>query len=367
MVVRSGREPRRDDLVYLTISTGIGGGSSSTAGCTGARRAMPASSATSRSTTTEALRLRSRGCLEAYASGTNIAARAREAIAAGAASSLLGDLPRSPRGTSRRRCGGDPLRAVWDETTAMLGSGVANILDVFNPALVVLGGGVTKPATSCLSPSAKRPCARRWRRPGVRRHRPGRARRDPRRRERGDVAFDACRSPASRRREGPAGRTRRPAAQLQEHLAVASRFERCSRVAELTERMCAAFDAGGRRLHVRQRRLRGRRPAFGRGADRPLSARAATAAGRRLDGRPLGRDLHRQRLRLRGGLRATGRGAGRPHGRRHRLHHQRPVRQRDRWPRCRARSRSDDRPIRWPAMAGRPASTRTSRSSCPRT
>jgi glucokinase len=35
---------------------------------------------------------------------------------------------------------------------AMLGSAVANILDVFNPALVVLGGGVTRAGDRLLVP-----------------------------------------------------------------------------------------------------------------------------------------------------------------------------------------------------------------------
>jgi glucokinase len=48
---------------------------------------------------------------------------------------------------------GDPLASeVWDETTAMLGSAIANILDVFNPELVVLGGGVTRAGDQLLAP-----------------------------------------------------------------------------------------------------------------------------------------------------------------------------------------------------------------------
>jgi glucokinase len=35
---------------------------------------------------------------------------------------------------------------------AMLGSGVANIIDVFDPALVVLGGGVTRAGDQLLTP-----------------------------------------------------------------------------------------------------------------------------------------------------------------------------------------------------------------------
>ena len=34
----------------------------------------------------------------------------------------------------------------------MLGSGVANIIDVFDPALVVLGGGVTRAGDQLLTP-----------------------------------------------------------------------------------------------------------------------------------------------------------------------------------------------------------------------
>jgi glucokinase len=48
---------------------------------------------------------------------------------------------------------GDPLASeVWDETTAMLGSAIANILDIFNPELVVLGGGVTRAGDQLLAP-----------------------------------------------------------------------------------------------------------------------------------------------------------------------------------------------------------------------
>jgi glucokinase len=48
---------------------------------------------------------------------------------------------------------GDALaRRIWDETMAMLASGVANILDAFNPALIVLGGGVTRTGDQLLIP-----------------------------------------------------------------------------------------------------------------------------------------------------------------------------------------------------------------------
>jgi glucokinase len=94
-----------------------------------------------------------RGCLEAYASGTNIARRAREAIAAGEASTLAERPAITSKDVAEQALAGDPLAGrIWDETMAMLGSGVANILDVFNPALVVLGGGVTRSGDQLLVP-----------------------------------------------------------------------------------------------------------------------------------------------------------------------------------------------------------------------
>jgi glucokinase len=142
-------------LVYLTISTGIGGGlildgrpyrgAGGNAGELGHLTVdylgRPCGCGR-------------RGCLEAYASGTNIAARAREAMAAGEASSLAAaaaDL--SARDVAAAARAGDPLATrIWDETTAILASAVANVLDVFNPELVVLGGGVTRAGAQLLDP-----------------------------------------------------------------------------------------------------------------------------------------------------------------------------------------------------------------------
>jgi glucokinase len=90
------------------------------------------------------------GCLEAYASGLAIARRAIEAIESGETTTLL------------ERAGGDPARitarTVYDaahegdelarelvhETAQFLGAGVANLVNVFNPEVVVVCGGVTR-------------------------------------------------------------------------------------------------------------------------------------------------------------------------------------------------------------------------------
>jgi glucokinase len=94
-----------------------------------------------------------RGCLEAYASGTNIAARAREALEASDEPSALRGTPVTAREVAAAAAGGDPVGSrIWTETVEILGSAVANILDVFNPELVVLGGGVTRAGRQLIDP-----------------------------------------------------------------------------------------------------------------------------------------------------------------------------------------------------------------------
>ena len=89
------------------------------------------------------------GCLEAYASGPAIAERAREALAHDSESALHkkagGDLSQLTAQTVYEAADeGDELALeVVRDTARFLGAGVANLLNVFNPEIVVLAGGVT--------------------------------------------------------------------------------------------------------------------------------------------------------------------------------------------------------------------------------
>jgi len=91
-----------------------------------------------------------RGCLEAYASGPNIAARAREGIEGGRKSVLTelvdGDLDRITALTVYEglRVGDAHAREVMRETAEVLGVGIANFINMFNPEMVVVVGGVTR-------------------------------------------------------------------------------------------------------------------------------------------------------------------------------------------------------------------------------
>ena len=90
------------------------------------------------------------GCLEAYASGPNIAARAREGLEAGAESVLTrlvdGDVERVTAATVYEAIlQGDAYAGeVMTETAKLLGAGLANIVNVLNPHMIVIVGGVTR-------------------------------------------------------------------------------------------------------------------------------------------------------------------------------------------------------------------------------
>jgi glucokinase len=139
------------DVVGLTIGTGIGGGlifdgklyhgASDGAGEIGHTTIDP---------TGRRCKCGNYGCLEAYASGPAIAERAREELEVDAESILLGmvngDADRITSLTvfeaSKR---GDPVATqVVRDTAHFLGVGVSNLINIFNPDIVVIAGGVTQ-------------------------------------------------------------------------------------------------------------------------------------------------------------------------------------------------------------------------------
>lgn len=89
------------------------------------------------------------GCLEAYASGPAIAARAVEGIEAGVETTLPtyvdGDLTMITAQVVYEAAhdGDEYALEVVRDTSKFLGAGVANIINIFNPQVVVICGGVT--------------------------------------------------------------------------------------------------------------------------------------------------------------------------------------------------------------------------------
>jgi glucokinase len=112
------------------------------------------------------------GCLEAYASGPAIAGRAVEAIEAGQPSRLPeyvdGELDRITAQTVYQAAhDGDELaEEVVSDTAKFLGAGIANMINIFNPEIVVVFGGVTYAGERLFAP-LRREVARRAFKPAV--------------------------------------------------------------------------------------------------------------------------------------------------------------------------------------------------------
>ena len=101
------------------------------------------------------------GCLEAYASGPAIAARAVEGLQSGEPSLLpsmvRGELARITAETVYEAivAGDDYAKEVMRDTAKFLGTGIANLINILNPGMVVISGGVTRAGDRLLEPLKK--------------------------------------------------------------------------------------------------------------------------------------------------------------------------------------------------------------------
>jgi glucokinase len=98
-----------------------------------------------------------RGCIEAYASATAVAARMREAVTAGGESALRDRILASEEVDAKAvhdaAVAGDRLSAqIIEETGRFLGIAVAGFVNVFNPNYVVLHGGMVEAGDMLLEP-----------------------------------------------------------------------------------------------------------------------------------------------------------------------------------------------------------------------
>ncbi len=100
----------------------------------------------------------SRGCLETLASGTAIARMARERLEAGASSLIRdlveGDLTRiTAREVNQAAQQGDPLAIeIFDLAGTYLGAAIVSLMYVINPSLFVFGGSVTQAGELLFAP-----------------------------------------------------------------------------------------------------------------------------------------------------------------------------------------------------------------------
>jgi glucokinase len=101
------------------------------------------------------------GCLESIASGTAITRRAREAITAGHYFKDQPDLPLAdqlqyadPQAVAQAAKEGLPAaRAIIRDAAEGLGIGIVNILHIFNPEKIIMGGGLLQVGEMLLNPA----------------------------------------------------------------------------------------------------------------------------------------------------------------------------------------------------------------------
>jgi glucokinase len=139
-----------DNLVYVTISTGIGGGiiadghlllgARGLSGEIGHQTILPDGPLCG---------CGNRGCLEALAAGPAIGRMGREAAVCGRGERLLELAHGNPEAVDARivsQAAGEgdavALRIIREAAT-YVGIGLANVCNILNPALIILGGGVT--------------------------------------------------------------------------------------------------------------------------------------------------------------------------------------------------------------------------------
>lgn len=136
-------------MLYITVSTGIGGGvildgklyrgANGAAGEIGHIVILPDGPLCG---------CGNRGCLEALASGTALAREARERVAGGAQTLILELARGDPQRITARvvadaaERGDDEARRILSRAMDYLGIGVANLVNVFNPQYVIVGGGL---------------------------------------------------------------------------------------------------------------------------------------------------------------------------------------------------------------------------------
>ncbi len=141
-------------LVYLTVSTGIGGGIildgkiwhglKDAAGEIGHMTLLPDGPPCG---------CGNRGCLEALASGPAIARRARELLAAGRPSRLRDLVEFTAADVARLAHEGDPVACeAWESAVKYLALGVAAAITIVAPERVILGGGVTRAGNLLFEP-----------------------------------------------------------------------------------------------------------------------------------------------------------------------------------------------------------------------
>ena len=139
------------NMIYVTVSTGIGGGVIIDGRLyTGSRGFAGELGHITIDRKGPICNCGNAGCLEAMASGTAVARMARERLAAGEPSVLLeradgGADEVSARTVAEAATSGDALASdIMQEVGTNLGIGIVSLLHAFDPEIIVIGGGMSE-------------------------------------------------------------------------------------------------------------------------------------------------------------------------------------------------------------------------------
>jgi glucokinase len=145
-----GAGQRAENMIYVTASTGVGGGlilgGRIYSGSTGAASEIGHMTVLPRG---PHCGCGNRGCLEALASGTAIAREGKERVVRGVPTLITelaeGDPERvSAKLVAQAAAQGDiEAQEIIDDAMSYLGVGMASLVNLFNPELIVIGGGLT--------------------------------------------------------------------------------------------------------------------------------------------------------------------------------------------------------------------------------
>lgn len=136
-----------DHLIYLTVSTGIGAGIIAKGKLLLGQDGLAGEAGHMSIADGPPCKCGSVGCLEILASGTAIARQAEDRMAAGEEStiSLINKGPITAEAVEAAARTGDRLAAeVMEKAATYLGIGVVNLVHLFNPQAVIIGGGVSQ-------------------------------------------------------------------------------------------------------------------------------------------------------------------------------------------------------------------------------
>ena len=159
---RYGAGVGEDHMLILTIGTGVGGGAIIDGKLLRGAHGISAEFGHIRVVPEGQLcSCGARGCLEQYASGNALMRHVREAISASpdAAYNLLARADGTIEGLTGHHItqaagDGDPIALAGFNTTAQwLGAGIASLSALFDPACVVIGGGVIEAGEILLAPT----------------------------------------------------------------------------------------------------------------------------------------------------------------------------------------------------------------------